>query len=69
MSDTDRQLTTAEAGAALDPPVKAARIRQYILEGRLPAEKRGRDWLVRVSDLEKVGKRKPGRPSKPEQAD
>lgn len=28
--------------------VSAARVRQLIVEGRLPAEKVGRDWLVKL---------------------
>lgn len=53
-------LTTKEAGKRLG--VNASRVRQLILEGRLPATKFGRDLLIQERDLRKVADRKPGRP-------
>ena len=45
--------------------VNDSRVRQFILAGRLPAQKiGGRDWIIKVSDLKKVQDRKPGRPKK-----
>src|SRR6266436_4547832 len=54
-------LTTEQAGARLG--VNASRVRQFILEGRLPAIKLGRDNLIREEDLTLVQERKAGRPS------
>ena len=55
-------LTTKEAGEALG--INDSRVRQLILEGRLPAIKHGRDWIIMEKDLKKVANRKPGRPKK-----
>ena len=44
--------------------VNAQRVRQLIAAGRLPAQKVGRDWIIRERDLVKVADRKPGRPRK-----
>ena len=44
--------------------VNDSRVRQLILSGRLPAQKVGRDWIIRERDLAKVADRKPGRPRK-----
>jgi excisionase family DNA binding protein len=52
--------TTKHAAKILG--VNDSRVRQFILAGRLPAQKVGRDWLILESDLEKVKDRKPGRP-------
>lgn len=41
-----------------------ARVHQLINEGRLPAEKMGRDYLIKEDDLKLVEDRKPGRPRK-----
>lgn len=41
-----------------------SRVRQLVLEGRLPAEKFGRDLVIKESDLKRVEDRKPGRPPK-----
>ena len=46
----NKELTTKEAGLILG--VSASRIRQFILAGRLPAVKRGRDLFVLEKDLE-----------------
>ena len=54
-------LTTEQAGEKLG--VNASRVRQFILEGRLPATKLGRDNLIREEDLTLVQERKVGRPS------
>ena len=54
-------LTTEQAGEKLG--VNASRVRQFILEGRLPAIKLGRDNLIREEDLTLVQERKAGRPS------
>ncbi|SRR6266496_2828766 len=54
-------LTTEQAGKRLG--VNASRVRQFILEGRLPAIKLGRDNLIREEDLTLVHDRKAGRPS------
>jgi len=55
-------LTTKEAAAVLG--VTPARIRQLVLEGKLPAEKFGRDLMIKESDLAKVSDRPMGRPTK-----
>ena len=57
-----KQLTTPQAAERLG--VSIYRIQQFIREGRLPAEKVGRDWLIREGDLKLVENRKPGRPPK-----
>ena len=46
--------------------VHHSRVRVLIREGRLPAQKVGRDWIILQSDLELVKDRKPGRPAKKE---
>lgn len=53
-------LTTQQASKILG--VNPSRVRQFILEGRLPAIKFGRDWIISKDDLDKVANRKPGRP-------
>ncbi len=56
---------TTEA-AAMFLGVSPARIRKLIKDGRLPAEKRGRDHLIQVTDLEWFaahGRKNVGRPS------
>jgi len=55
-------LTTSEAAERLG--VTVGRIHQFIQEGRLPAEKKGRDYFIDSSDLRLVKNRKPGRPKK-----
>ena len=54
-------LTTKEAGERLG--ISASRVRQLVLNKRLPAMKAGRDLLIRDEDLELVSDRKPGRPT------
>ena len=53
-------LTTAQAADILQ--VSRSRILKLIDAKRLPAEKIGRDWLIRLEDLELVKVRRPGRP-------
>jgi excisionase family DNA binding protein len=55
-------LTTKEAAERLG--VGYVRVNQLIKEGRLPAEKMGRDYMIKESDLKLVQGRKPGRPPK-----
>jgi excisionase family DNA binding protein len=55
-------LTTKEAAEKLG--VGYVRVNQLIKEGRLPAEKMGRDYFIKESNLKLVEDRKPGRPSK-----
>ena len=53
-------LTTAQAATILQ--ISRSRILKLIEVGRLPAKKLGRDWLIRLDDLELVKVRRPGRP-------
>jgi excisionase family DNA binding protein len=55
-------LTTSETAKRLG--VTVGRIHQLIQEGRLPAEKMGRDYFIDSKDLKLVKNRKPGRPKK-----
>jgi excisionase family DNA binding protein len=55
-------LTTQEAAERLG--ITSIRVRQLISAGRLPAEKFGRDYMIKEGDLKLVEDRKPGRPSK-----
>lgn len=55
-------LTTNEAASLLGVTVQ--RIHQFITEGRLPAQKMGRDYIINDADLKLVGDRRPGRPPK-----
>lgn len=57
-----KTLTTQEAAERLG--ISAIRVRQLIGAGRLPAEKFGRDYMIKEEDLELVADRKPGRPAK-----
>jgi excisionase family DNA binding protein len=57
-------LTTKEA--ALKLGVSVLRVQQLIWDGRLPAEKMGRDYFIKEEDLKLVEDRKPGRPRKPQ---
>jgi len=43
--------------------VTIARVQALIWAGRLPAQKVGRDYVIRDEDLKLVKDRKPGRPS------
>jgi excisionase family DNA binding protein len=55
-------LTTKEAAERLG--VTVTRIQQLIGEGKLPAEKMGRDYFIKEDDLKLVADRKRGRPRK-----
>jgi excisionase family DNA binding protein len=61
-------ITTNEAAERLG--VSAARVRRLVLDGRLPAEKFGRDLVINESDLKAFERLKGGRPPKvkPEQS-
>jgi excisionase family DNA binding protein len=48
--------TTSEVAAELG--ITPARVRQLVLDGTLPAEKVGRDLLIKVGDLDTVRSRK-----------
>jgi excisionase family DNA binding protein len=52
--------TTEEAAKILG--ITAGRVRQMIIDGKIMAEKRGRDLLIPVSEVEKakLRKKKPG---------
>ena len=56
----NEMITTKQAAQELG--VTLHRVRVLIWEGRLPAKKFGRDWVIRKSDLDLVRVRKPGRP-------
>jgi excisionase family DNA binding protein len=55
-------LTTKEVAERLG--VTQQRVQAMIKDGRLPAQKMGRDWFVNEEDLKLVEDRKPGRPPK-----
>lgn len=55
-------LTTKEAGVALG--ISTRRVRQLIAEGRLPAKKVGRDYVIDPRGLKAVENRQTGRPKK-----
>ena len=55
---------TKEASERLK--ISQQRVQALIKSGQLPAEKVGRDWLIKEVDLEKVSERKAGRPRKDE---
>ena len=55
-------LTTKEVAERLG--VTAARVRQLILSGKLPAEKLGRDLAIKEAELRLVDDRSVGRPPK-----
>ncbi len=57
-----KMITTNEAASLLGVTVQ--RIHQFISEGRLPAQKLGRDYIINDEDLKLVEDRKPGRPPK-----
>jgi len=56
----DKILTTKEAGKRLG--VNSSRVIQFILAGRLPAQKFGHIWMIKEKNLAKVADRKTGRP-------
>jgi excisionase family DNA binding protein len=55
-------LTTTEAAKRLG--VSTARVRRLVLDGRLPAEKFGRDLVIHEADLATFERLKGGRPPK-----
>jgi len=55
-------LSTSEAAEKLN--ISAIRIRQLIRDKRLPAQKVGRDYVIREEDLKSVEIRRNGRPKK-----
>ena len=55
-------MTTNDAAAQLG--VSQRRVIALITDGRLPAQKIGRDYLIQERDLDLVVDRKPGRPPK-----
>ncbi len=57
-------LSVIEAAEQLG--VSRIRVNQLINAGRLPAQKIGRSFIIRESDLELVQERTPGRPPKSE---
>jgi excisionase family DNA binding protein len=58
----DGYLTTKEAAEKLG--VSVGRVKQFVAEKRLPAEKVGNTNLIKESDLQLVSDRQTGRPSK-----
>ena len=55
-------LTTKEVAARLGVTIQ--RVQALIQDGRLPASKLGRDYVIKEQDLKLVADRKPGRPRK-----
>jgi excisionase family DNA binding protein len=55
-------LTTKEVAERLSVSVR--RVHALIQDGRLHAEKFGRDYMIKEEDLKSVEDRKPGRPPK-----
>lgn len=60
--DMKKMLTTPEVAERLG--ISTSRVRQLILEGRLPSQQFGRDHLIKESDLALIANRKTGRPKK-----
>jgi excisionase family DNA binding protein len=56
-------MTTTEVAERLG--VTTTRVRQLCLEKRLPCIKAGRDWLIRVEDLEAFLRLPPGTTGRP----
>ncbi|MGI8542158.1 MAG: helix-turn-helix domain-containing protein [Aridibacter sp.] len=59
---SDNLLSTNQAAEILG--VTPIRVRALIRDKRLPAQKIGRDYVIKESDLKLVKVRKPGRPPK-----
>ncbi len=55
-------LNTTAAAKKLN--ISAIRVRQLIRDGRLPAQKVGRDYIIQEKDLALVSHRQTGRPTK-----
>jgi len=60
-------ISSAEAANRLG--VHITRVQVLIREGRLPAQKIGRTYVVDEADLKLVADRKPGRPRKAQSAE
>jgi len=58
----DELLTTQQAAERLG--ITDSRVRQLVLEGRLPALRFGRSHMIRAADLKAVEGMKRGRPAK-----
>ena len=58
----EEPLTCKEAGRMLH--VDDSRVRRLILDGKLPAKKHGRAWMIDKKDLLHVIDRRRGRPKK-----
>jgi excisionase family DNA binding protein len=59
-------LSTQQAAEKLG--IDDSRVRRLIMEGRLPAMRVGRAYLIQEEDLALVADRKPGRPPKEKEA-
>jgi excisionase family DNA binding protein len=55
-------ITAAAAASRLGLSVQ--RVRDLCRDGRPPAQKIGRDWIINTADLKAVAERKAGRPRK-----
>jgi len=55
----DELITTREAGADLG--ISSTRVTILITDGRLPAKKMGKTWVIRRADLELVRERPTGK--------
>jgi excisionase family DNA binding protein len=62
MENESDQISTTEAGERLG--ISRKRVNQLIEEGRLPAKKIGKTWIINADDLKLVKDRKWGRPRK-----
>ena len=62
MNKETKLLSVIEAAEKLG--VSRIRVNQFIEEGRLPAQKVGRSYVILESDLQLVKDRKTGRPPK-----
>ncbi len=62
MSKETKLLSVIEASEKLG--VSRWRVNQFIDEGRLPAQKVGRSYVIKESDLQLVENRQTGRPPK-----
>ena len=58
----DELLTTQQVAERLG--ITDSRVRQLVLEGRLPAQRFGRSHMIRAADLKAVEGMKRGRPAK-----
>jgi excisionase family DNA binding protein len=62
VSEENKLLSVAEAAEKLG--VSRGRVNTFISEGRLPAQRIGRSYAVKESDLSLVENRQTGRPPK-----